>query len=75
MFCFGDHEVDEGDSITVDGDHGLVFEGQLEITIEHPTALIEPCRAWETPAPLRDRHGLCTGGLDTPVAITVTQNS
>ena len=48
---FGNLEVAELDRITVDGDRGLVFEGQLETTIEHPVELIERVRAWETRAP------------------------
>ena len=47
---FGDDEVTEGEFITVDGDRGLVFEGQLALTFERPTALIERARAWQASA-------------------------
>jgi pyruvate,orthophosphate dikinase len=46
--CFGTRQVDEGDFITIDGDHGLVYDGTLTMTIEHPTQLIERARAWQT---------------------------
>ena len=47
---FGDNEVTEGEFITVDGDRGLVFEGQLALTVERPTALIERARSWQASA-------------------------
>jgi phosphoenolpyruvate synthase/pyruvate phosphate dikinase len=47
---FGGHEIAEGALITVDGDRGLVFEGELTTTIERPTALIERVRAWRASA-------------------------
>jgi pyruvate,orthophosphate dikinase len=43
---FSEHELAEGELITVDGDRGLLYEGQLAITNERPTALIERARAW-----------------------------
>ncbi len=45
--CFAEHEVAEGDVITVDGHHGLVFEGQPALTFERPIELIERTRAWQ----------------------------
>ena len=45
---FGDHEIAEGDVITIDGNRGLVFEGQIPARIERPTTLIERVRSWQT---------------------------
>ena len=50
---FGDNVVAEGDLVTVDGDRGQVFGGELALTIERPTALIERARAWQTFATTR----------------------
>ena len=47
---FGGHEIAEGALVTVDGDRGLVFEGELTTTVERPTALIERVRAWRASA-------------------------
>ena len=50
---FGEHEVAEGELITVDGDRGLVFAGQLALTIERPTAEFHRARAAQTFATTR----------------------
>ena len=50
LMRFGGHEIAEGALVTVDGDRGLVFEGELTTTIERPTALIERVRAWRASA-------------------------
>ena len=47
---FGGHEIAEGALVTVDGDRGLVFEGELTTTVERPTALIERVRVWRASA-------------------------
>jgi pyruvate,orthophosphate dikinase len=52
---FSEHELAEGELITVDGDRGLLYEGQLAITNERPTALIERARAWHKSTTAR--HG------------------
>jgi pyruvate,orthophosphate dikinase len=48
---FGEHEVAEGEPITIDGEQGLVFEGRPAMTIERPTELIARARAWTADPP------------------------
>jgi len=43
----GPHELNEGDVITVDGDRGLVYEGELEVRREIPHELIDRVRGWQ----------------------------
>jgi pyruvate,orthophosphate dikinase len=43
---FGEHRLSEGDELTVDGDRGLVFVGELETIVERPVELIERAHAW-----------------------------
>ncbi len=59
---FGERELAEGQLVTVDGDHGLVFQGQLALTIERPTALIERVRAWQASATTRPEATLAAPG-------------
>jgi hypothetical protein len=40
LFRVGNHQVDEGAVITVDGDHGCIYEGRLEMRTEVPIQLI-----------------------------------
>lgn len=42
----GTVELNEGDTITVDGSHGLVYSGNLGVRTEQPTELIERVRGW-----------------------------
>jgi pyruvate,orthophosphate dikinase len=43
----GSHQLNEGDLITVDGDRGLVYQGELEVRLERPQELIERIREWK----------------------------
>ncbi len=43
---FPDHDVNEGELITIDANQGLVYKGELAVTTERPTDLIERTRAW-----------------------------
>jgi pyruvate, orthophosphate dikinase len=45
---FSAHYLNEGDLMTVDGDRGLVFQGELELRLERPLDLIRRARAWQT---------------------------
>lgn len=58
---FDEHEIAQGDAITVDGDDGRVFAGQLELTIDRPTALIERARAWQASETSRGRATCAPG--------------
>ena len=43
----GPHQLNEGDLITVDGDRGLVYQGELEVRLERPRELVERIREWK----------------------------
>jgi pyruvate,orthophosphate dikinase len=43
---FPEHNVAEGELLTIDAHQGLVYQGQPAITIDRPTVLIERTRAW-----------------------------
>jgi pyruvate,orthophosphate dikinase len=42
----GEHEVSEGEFITIGGDRGLVFQGRPALTTERPLQLIERICSW-----------------------------
>ena len=44
----GDCSFVEGDILTLDGESGDVYAGELPIRREHPTAAIEAIRRWQT---------------------------
>ena len=43
----GDQQLKEGEAITVDGDRGDLYQGELEVRLERPQVLIERVRDWE----------------------------
>ncbi|HTS86542.1 MAG TPA: PEP/pyruvate-binding domain-containing protein [Usitatibacter sp.] len=43
---FGDRVLHEGDTICLDAERGLVYEGAPEVRVERPTKLIEQVRSW-----------------------------
>ncbi|MHC4937504.1 MAG: PEP/pyruvate-binding domain-containing protein [Planctomycetota bacterium] len=50
-FRFDGHVFAEGDTITLDGEEGRIFEGSVPIDTERPTALIDELASWcRTPA-------------------------
>ena len=42
----GEHQLDEDDTITIDGATGNIYTGALQIVEDHPTDLIQRVRAW-----------------------------
>ncbi len=43
----GEKEFLEGDVITLDGTNGVVYEGEIEITLEKPVELLEIVKFWK----------------------------
>lgn len=43
----GEKEFLEGDVITLDGTNGVVYEGEIEITLEKPVELLEVVKFWK----------------------------
>jgi pyruvate,orthophosphate dikinase len=43
----GPHEFNEGDVITVDGNVGVVYNGELQVRREVPQELIDRVRGWQ----------------------------
>ncbi|HEX2807334.1 MAG TPA: PEP-utilizing enzyme [Kineosporiaceae bacterium] len=53
---FGEHEVPEGEFITIDGDRGLVSEGRPALATERPLQLIERIRSWQAGSGTGNEH-------------------
>jgi len=46
--AFDDKVLREGDYVTLDGNTGCVYEGEAQVTVEKPTALLETIGRWKT---------------------------
>jgi len=46
---FGGVEIEEGETITVDGTTGLIFQGEVPVKREKPKKLVEEVRRWRKP--------------------------
>ena len=49
----GEHMLREGETISLDAEQGRVYEGESEMIVEHPTAMLREVEAWRTAAPRR----------------------
>ncbi|MGO9343106.1 MAG: PEP/pyruvate-binding domain-containing protein [Acidimicrobiales bacterium] len=45
-FRLSNHQIDEGDTITVDGDDGCIYRGELEVQLQVPRQLIDRVHSW-----------------------------
>ena len=46
-FTIGSTQISEDEPITVDGTHGVIYPGELEVCIERPAELIARVRSWQ----------------------------
>lgn len=44
---FGETRIEEGDTLSLDGDSGRIFQGEIPLVVSRPAALLEKVAAWQ----------------------------